>query len=157
MKSWLKIFLPEDEYKERQMLFFLAEAAVLQVILIIVLIAVDQLFIPLSSKFLLICCLAFLLFYVGLRYILSGIEYTDISTEKDYKAQVKILKIKSLGFIVIYLILAVIFEVVGWVSLFDSRKEQVDFFIILALAGVFMFVTQYISLRKSYLKNKELM
>ena len=157
MKSWLKIFLPKDEYKERQMLFFLAEAAVLQVILIIILIAVDQLFTPLTSKFLLICCLAFLLFYVGLRYILSGIEYTDISTEKDYKAQVKILKIKSLGFIVIYLILAVIFEVVGWVSLFDSRKEQVDFFIILALAGVLMFVMPYISLRKSYLKNKELM
>ena len=157
MKSWLKIFLPDDEYKERQMLFFLAEAAVLQVILIIVLMAVDQLFIPLTSKFMLICCLAGILFYVGLRYILSGIEYTDISTEKDYKEQVKILKIKSLGFIVIYIILAVIFEVLGWVSLFDSRNEQVEFFIILALAGVFIFVTQYISLRRSYLKNKELM
>ena len=35
MKTWLTIFLPDDEYKERQMLHFLAEAAVLQVILLI--------------------------------------------------------------------------------------------------------------------------
>lgn len=157
MKSWLKILLPDDEYKERQMLFFLAEAAVLQVILIIVLIAVDQLFIPLTSEFILICCLALILFYVGLRYILSGIEFTNISTEKDYKAEVKVLKTKSLGFVVIYFILTVIFEVLGWVSFFGSGKEQVDFFIFLALAGVLMFVIQYISLRKSYKKNKELM
>ena len=157
MKTWLKIFLPNDEYKERQMLIFLAEAAVLQVILILVFMAIDQLFIPLTSMFMLICCIFGILFYVGARYTLSGIEYTDICTEKEYKAQVKILKIKSVGFVVIYCIVAIVFEVFDWVSYFDTPSDRIDFLVVLALAGIFLFVTQYISLRKSYLKNKELM
>ena len=157
MKTWLKIFLPNDEYKERQMLIFLAEAAVLQVILILVLMATDQLFLPLTSMLMLICCIFVIVFYVGARYTLSGIEYTDICTEKEYKAQVKILKTKSVGFVVIYFIVAIIFEVFEWVSFFETRSDRIDFFVALALAGLFLFVTQYISLRKSYLKNKELM
>ena len=156
MKTWLKIFLPNDEYKERQMLIFLAEATVLQVILILVLMAINQLFIPLTSMFMLICCIFVIVFYVGARYTLSGIEYTDICTEKEYKAQIKKIKTQSVSFVVIYFILAIILEVFEWVSFFETRSERIDFFVVLALAGIFLFVTQYISLRKSYLKNKEL-
>ncbi|MER1999022.1 MAG: hypothetical protein ABS882_04540 [Lysinibacillus sp.] len=80
MNSWLKIFLPNDEYKERQMLFFLAEASVLQVIVILVLMFVSKLLVPLSLSFALIICLASVIFYVGIRYIFSGIEYTDVDS-----------------------------------------------------------------------------
>ena len=157
MKSWLKIFLPQDEYKERQMLNFLAEAAVLQVILIVVLMIINQLFVPMSSKFLLTICVFSMILYVGVRYIFSGIEYTDISTEKEYKKQVKLLRIKSIGFAAIFFILAVFFNLLGSVSFFDNREDQLDFFIVLAIAVVFLFGTQYISLRRSYMKNKDLM
>ena len=157
MKSWLKIFLPQDEYKERQMLNFLAEAAVLQVILILVLMIINQLFVPMSSKFLLTICVFSIILYVGVRYIFSGIEYTDISTEKEYKKQVKLLRIKSIGFAAIFFVLAVFFNLLGSVSFFDNREDQLDFFIVLAIAVVFLFGTQYISLRRSYMKNKDLM
>ena len=157
MKSWLKIFLPQDEYKERQMLNFLAEAAVLQVILILALMIINQLFVPMSSKFLLTICVFSIILYVGVRYIFSGIEYTDISTEKEYKKQVKLLRVKSIGFAAIFFILAVFFNLLGSVSFFDNREDQLDFFIVLAIAAVFLFGTQYISLRRSYMKNKDLM
>lgn len=35
MKSWITYFLPDDEYKEKQILFFITEAAILQIISII--------------------------------------------------------------------------------------------------------------------------
>ena len=105
MKSWLKIFLPQDEYKERQMLIFLAEAAVLQVILILALMIISQLFFPMPSKLMLIICVFSIILYVGVRYIFSGIEYTDISTEKEYKKQVNLLRVKSIGFAAIFFIL----------------------------------------------------
>jgi len=157
MKSWLKIFLPQDEYKERQMLIFLAEAAVLQVILILALMIISQLFFPMPSKLMLIICVFSIILYVGVRYIFSGIEYTDISTEKEYKKQVNLLRVKSIGFAAIFFILAVFFNLLGSVSFFDNREDQLDFFIVLAIAAVFLFGTQYISLRKSYMKNKDLM
>ena len=157
MKTWLKIFLPQDEYKERQMLIFLAEAAVLQVIVVLALMMISQLFFPMTSKLMLIICLFSIILYVGIRYIFSGIEYTDISTEKEYKKQVKLLRVKSLAFAVIYFILALFFNLFESFSFFDTREDQVDFFIVLAIAVVFLFGTQYISLRKSYMRNKDLM
>ena len=156
MKSWLKFFLPEDEYKERQMLIFLAEAAVMQVVLIFVLMFISQSFIPMSSMFMLTICLFSTILYVGMRYILSGIEYTDIDTEEAYKKQVKLLRVQSVKFVIIYLILAVILGVFEMVSYFESRENKVEFFSLLAIMGVILFVPQYISLRKSYLKNKDL-
>ena len=97
-----------------------------------------------------------IIFYVSARYIFSGIEYTDIDTEEAYKKQVKSLRIQSVKFVIIYFILAVIFGVFEIVSFFENPVNKVDFFALLALIGVFSFVTQYISLRKSYLKNKDL-
>ena len=156
MKSWLTIFLPQDEYKERQMLIFLAEAAVMQVVLILVLMSISQLLIPMTSGFMLVICLFSIILYVGGRYILSGIEYTDINTEEEYKTQVKVLRVKSIGFVIIYFILAVIFGVFEMVPFFDSQRDLLEFFVFLAISGVFLFVLEYISLRKSYLKNKDL-
>ena len=156
MKSWLKFFLPVDEYKERQILFFLAEAAVIQVVLVLVLMIINQWVISISAMFMLVICLFSIILYVGVRYILSGIEYTEITTEQAYKKQVKVLRVKSFGFVVIYLILAVILGVFEMGTFFENREHTIDFFIFLAIAGVFLFLTDYISLRKSYLKNKDL-
>ncbi|MEK4231337.1 hypothetical protein [Solibacillus sp. FSL H8-0538] len=157
MKTWLKTFLPQDEYKERQMLTFLAEAAVIQVVLILALMMISQLLFSMTSKLMLVICLFSIILYVGGRYIFSGSEYTDISTEKEYKKQVKLLRVKSIGFAAIYFILGVFFNLFGSVSFFDSRENQLEFLIVLAIAGVFLFGTQYISLRSSYMKNKDLM
>lgn len=157
MKTWLKIFLPKDEYKERQMLVFLAEAAVLQVILVLALLIINAVIVPMTPKLIFVVCLFSIILYAGGRYIFSGIEYTDISTEKEYKKQVKILRIKSLGFVAIYFISGILFNLFGVFTFFEGREERIEFFGVLALSGIFLFVTQFISLRKSYMKNKDLM
>ena len=114
MKTWLSIFLPKDEYKERQMLIFLAEAAVIQVVLVLVLFGISQLFLPLPSKLMLVICLFSIILYAGIRYIFSGIEYTDISTEKEYKKQMKALRGKSIGFAIIYVVLGLMLHLLGF-------------------------------------------
>ena len=157
MKTWLSIFLPKDEYKERQMLIFLAEAAVAQVILVLVLFMISQVFLPLPSKFILVICLFSIIIYTGIRYIFSGIEYTEISTEKEYKNQIKALRGKSIGFLAMYVVLCVMFELTGLVSFFEGSMNTLDFFIVSIIAAVLLFGTQYVSLRKSYLKNRDLM
>ena len=157
MKTWLSIFLPKDEYKERQMLLFLAEAAVAQVVLVLVLFMISQLFLPLPSKFILVICLFSIIIYTGIRYIFSGIEYTEISTEKEYKNQIKALRGKSIGFLAMYVVLGVMFELTGLVSFFKGSMNTLDFFIVSIIAAVLLFGTQYVSLRKSYLKNRDLM
>ena len=123
MKTWIKIFLPDDEYKERQMLIFLAEAAVLQAVLILVLMMISQLFFPMSSKLMLVICLFSIILYVGIRYIFSGIEYTDISTEKEYKKNVKVLRVKSIGFFAISIIVGIFTFI--WGMYIDMKRNQV--------------------------------
>lgn len=157
MKTWLSIFLPKDEYKERQMLVFLAEAAVLQVILVLALLIINAVIVPMTTKFIFVICLYSIILYAGGRYIFSGIEYTEITTEKEYKNQVKILQIKSIGFFAVYLILAILLNLFGVYAFFEGRVERIEFFGVLALAAIFLFVTQFISLRNSYMKNKDLM
>lgn len=154
MKTWLSIFLPNDEYKERQMLIFMAEAAVIQVVIALVLLIITQLFLPLPSKFILVICIFSIILYAGIRYIFSGIEYTDISTENEYKKQVKVLRGKSIGFAVLYVVLSFMFQLFGF---FEGSVNILDFFIVSVISAVFLFGTQYISLRKSYLKNRDLM
>ena len=154
MKTWLSIFLSKDEYKERQMLIFLAEAAVAQVVLALVLFFISQLFMPLPSKLILVICIFSIILYAGIRYIFSGIEYTDISTEKEYQKQVKALRGKSIRFAIIYIVLGVMFQLFGF---FDGSINTLDFFIVSVISALFLFGMQYLSLRKSYLKNRDLL
>ena len=153
MKSWLKMFLPSDEYKERQMLFFLAEAAVLQIIVILCLLFVSEMIVPLHASFALIICIATLIFYVGLRYIFSGIEYTDVVTEVEYEQQLKVLRIKSVGFVGIFILVGLLFSVF---NLFGFNEDMVEYCIVAAIGGLFLFATQFISLKRSYEKNKDI-
>lgn len=132
-------------------------AAVVQVILVIALLIVNQLFLPMTSKIILVICLFSIIIYVGARYIFSGIEYTDVSTKSEYKQQLKKLRVQSIGFVAIFIVLTVVFEVAGITSFFDGSVETMEFFVVLAISGVFLFGTQYVSLRKSFAKNRELM
>ena len=109
-----------------------------------------------SSKWMLIICLFSIVLYVVFRYILSGIEYTDITTVEAYRKQMKVLRVKSIGFVVIVFVVTVIMEVFEIVSFFDSKENTLEFVLFFVILGVFKFLTEYISLRKSYLKNKDL-
>ena len=118
---------------------------------------VHQLLVPITPMFMLTVCIFSIILYVGGRYIFAGIEYTDICTEADYKREVKLLRVKSVGFVAISVILGIVFYLFGSVSVFESVGNRMEFFIVFAISGVLLFSTQYISLRRSYMKNQELL
>jgi len=89
--------------------------------------------------------------YVFLRYIISGMEYTDISTEQAYKRQLKVILTKSCGFVIIFNLLYLIF------ILPNSTSEWFESIAISVIGGFILFSLDYISLKKSYKKNKDLL
>src|SRR5690554_3663601 len=108
MKSWISFLLPDDEYKERKMLHFYSEGGILLFLSLIALVICNKYF-ALDVETVLLAPIALFLFYVSGRYIVSGIEYTDIATETAYKKELKVILIKTIGFVVIFMTLYLIF------------------------------------------------
>lgn len=151
MKSWISFLLPNDEYKEKKMLYFFSEGAVILFLSLIVMMICNKYF-HLDVEIVLLVAIAIFLFYVSGRYIVSGIEYTDISTERAYKKELKVISIRTIGFVVIYLVCYLIF--------INLPKNFNDWFEILSLLigiSIIWFLSSYISLKRSYKKNKELL
>lgn len=74
-----------------------------------------------------------------------------ISTEKEYKKERKIIVLKAAGFIAISLAVFSIF-----IEVPTRFEEWIETFGLLVLAGFFMFFTSYISLKRSFQRNKDL-
>ncbi|WP_026907311.1 hypothetical protein [Paucisalibacillus globulus] len=151
MKSWLAFFIPSDEYKEKRMLYFLSEGAILLLLSLVVMVICNQ-FYPMNTGLALLIPIAIFLFYVMGRYILSGIEYTDIATETAYKKEIKRILNKIGGIVVIYALLYLL--IVGFPA---NNTEWIDFIGLLLVVGVLWFFTSFISLKRSYKKNRELL
>ncbi len=150
MKSWISFLLPDDEYKERKMLYFFSEGAILLFLSLFVMLIANK-SLQLDSQTILLVAMGIFLFYVSGRYILSGIEYTDISTERAYKKELKATIMKTVGFIVIFLTSYLI--IIGVPSSLDKWLEISG---LLVSVCVVKFLSTYISLKRSYQKNKEL-
>jgi NhaP-type Na+/H+ or K+/H+ antiporter len=151
MKSWMSFLLPDDEYKERKMLYFFSEGAILLFLSLFVMLIANK-SLQLDAQTILLVAMGIFLFYVSGRYILSGIEYTDISTERAYKKELKATIMKTVGFIVIFLTIYLI--IIGVPSSLDKWLEISG---LLVSVCVVKFLSTYISLKRSYQKNKELM
>lgn len=151
MKSWITFLLPEDEYKERKMLFFFAEAGVFLFAVLSVLLVTNNYF-TFDAGTVLLLGVALFLFYITARYMFAGIEYTDVMSEKAYKKQVKVTFVRSLSFLAIFVVLYAIF-----LGIPSDRGEWLDVIGISVITAIIMFVTTYISLKRSYKKNKELL
>lgn len=153
MKSWLSFLLPDDEYREKKTLYFLSEGSVVLLLFLIGVFLINR-YIPglqLDVEFSLFIAIWIFIGYVFLRYIFSGMEYTDISTEQAYKRQLKVIMIKSCGFVIAI-------NLGGFVFLLPNSISE--WFKIIAgsvIGGLFLFFVDYISLKKSYKKNKELL
>lgn len=154
MKSWISFLLPEDEYKEKKLLYFLAEGAVILVAALLF-IFISSRYIPafqIDVEFSIFLVIALFITYVFLRYILSGIEYTDIATQSSYKKELANIFMKSGIFGCLFMTLYFISSILssntsGWI-------ETIGFGLTTAF---FWFLLSYISLKKSYNKNKELL
>ncbi|MBH0173569.1 DUF3278 domain-containing protein [Fictibacillus sp. 23RED33] len=151
MKSWMSFLLPDDEYKERKMLYFFSEGAILLFLSLFVMLIGNKSF-HLDAQTILLVAMGIFLFYVSGRYILSGIEYTDISTERAYKKELKATIMKTVGFIAIFLTIYLLF-----IGVPTSLNKWLEISGLLVSVSVVKFLSTYISLKRSYQKNKELL
>ena len=151
MKSWISFLLPNDEYKEKRMLYFFSEGGIILFLSLIIMLISNNFF-TISVEIALLLSIAIFLFYISGRYILSGIEYTDISTERSFKKEKKIILTKSSSFVVLYMLFYLI--VVDVPSNLDAWLEIIA---LLLCVGLLWFFTSCISLKRSYKKNKELL
>ncbi|MBR7798154.1 MAG: DUF3278 domain-containing protein [Bacillota bacterium] len=154
MKSWLSFLLPNDEYKEKKILYFLSEGS------IVLLIALFSIFISsryvfnfqLDIEFALFASIFIFLGYVLLRYIISGMEYTDVATEHAYKKELKHIFSRTCSFGIIYMLLYFIF-----VGIPSKQNEWGELLGLLLSICLIWFIISFISLKISYKKNKELL
>ncbi|MED4718494.1 hypothetical protein [Bacillus badius] len=151
MKSWISFLLPNDEYKEKKMLYFFSEGAIILLLSLIVMIICNKYF-NLDVETVLLAALAIFLFYVSGRYIVSGIEYTDISTERAYRKELRVIFIRTIRFVVIFMALYLIF-----INVPTRLDKWFEILGLLISISVVWFLSSYISLKRSYKKNKELL
>jgi hypothetical protein len=90
--------------------------------------------------------------YIFLRYVFSGIEYTEIFTEADYKKEKNLLLKNNLLFLFLLII--------GFTFFNGITSTFFEFVIDLVMPCIFIalikYVMELISLRWSYKKNKRI-
>ncbi|MFB1097240.1 hypothetical protein [Terribacillus sp. JSM ZJ617] len=151
-KTWIRFLLPDDEYKRRNMLVYFAEAAILQLVVMIVLLVISRFDpFPINSVLVLLWMLFGTIAYIWIRYILSGMEFAEIMTEKAYRRERKVIVIKSTSFLLVMCAGILFLYIFGMMSVPFIEGLMVPF-----IAALLLFITNYVSLRRSYQKNKEL-
>lgn len=150
MKSWISFLLPDDEYKEKKMLQFFSEGAILLFLSLIITLICSR-FISMAIDTVLLLHIGLFLVYVYGRYIVSGIEFTDIATERAYQKELKAIVVKAIGFTAIFFFL---YSIIFGLPVGPSEWFEILGFPV--VTGLTMFFTNFISLRLSYNRNKEL-
>ncbi|MBK3495778.1 DUF3278 domain-containing protein [Viridibacillus sp. YIM B01967] len=152
-KSWLLFFLPQDEFKEKKLLYFLAEALVLFILFSISFLLISRFFNFKESSGVLLTGigLSIVSIYTILRYILSGIEYTSVFSKADYKSEVKKISLQSIIFMIIFNFISILFKGAP-----QGKENWIDIIGLSILIVFFLFLMNYISLKTSYLKNKQI-
>ncbi|PAE06784.1 hypothetical protein CHI12_14355 [Terribacillus saccharophilus] len=151
-RTWIRFLLPDDEYKRRTILVYFAEAVILQLIAVLTLIVISRFdFFPMDGVIVLIGMLFGTMAYVWIRYILSGMEFAEIMTAKAYRRERKLIIIKSTSFLVIMCASIASFDVFGMMSV-----PLIEGLIVSFIAALLLFLTNYVSLKRSYWKNREL-
>ncbi|MFP7171722.1 hypothetical protein [Terribacillus sp. 7520-G] len=151
-KTWLRFLLPDDEYKRRNILVYFAEAAILQLMAILALIVISRFdFILMDGVIVLIGILFGTMAYVWIRYILSGMEFAEVMTEKAYRRERKVIVMKSMSFLVLMC------ASISVLYLFDRMTVPlIEGLIVSFIGALLLFLTNYVSLKRSYRKNREL-
>lgn len=154
MKSWISFLLPNDEYREKKILYFLSEGAIILLLFIIGGFITNRYFLDFQidlDLFLIISVFIFLA-YVFIRYLISGMEYTDVVSKQTYKKELKAILTKSFGFVVIFSLFYTIIQ--GFPR---NINEWIEILGISLIAGIILFLFNYISLKKSYKNNRDLL
>lgn len=153
-KTWIAYFLSDDEYREKRLLYFVAESVFILGILLFLYLIVDSFFVILNvpGNMMALLCLVFLSTYTLMRSTLTGIEYPEIATKAQYKVEVRSKVYGAIRFGVIFILVYLVFK-----GMPSNLSEAINIVGPATLATVFFFILTYISLRKSYSKNKDLL
>lgn len=153
INSFLNNFLPKDEYKRLGFLYFLAEAAVILLLGLIVLSIAQLFFVDLTNgiELLLLSVTFFIIIYPATRYILKGMEYGNVMDESNYRTARKKGRIQSLTSGLMFGIVLFMFK-----GFSMKAADLFEVFMMTFLFTLFFHSLTAISLRKSYKKNREL-
>src|SRR5699024_3896417 len=81
------------------------------------------------------------------RYILSGMEFTDVTSLKRYKKKLQEIRMHIATF---FILMIIYYFIIGFDSLHGG------WFFVLSL-GASIFIVRFVSLKRSYKKNRELL
>ena len=153
-KTWIANLLSKDEYREKRFLYFVAESVLILSILLFLYLIVDSFLIDLNvpGDMMALISLGFLSIYILLRFTLTGIEYPEIATKARYKEEKRSKVYGSIRFGILFIIVYGVFKGIP-----ANLQEVVNVIGPAILAAIFFFLLNYISLRKSYSKNRELL
>ncbi|RYG71965.1 hypothetical protein EU245_12130 [Lentibacillus lipolyticus] len=150
IRSFLNIFLPEDEYKRLQVLYFMAETTFLTVVILLLVGFFKYIlsFEMIDITFLVMYGPFIMMTYVYVRYILSGIEFTEVANTQTYKKRRRSIVKSAITF-------GILFAIFYFIP-FGPRKEGLEAIAFVGLIVFFYFLFDYISLKRSYKKNEDL-
>lgn len=153
-KTWIANLLSKDEYREKRFLYFVAESVFILSILFFLYLIIDSFLIDLNvaGDMMALISLGFLSIYILLRSTLTGIEYPEIATKERYKEEKRSKAYESIRFGILFIIVYGVFKGIP-----ANLQEAVNVIGPAILAAIFFFLLNYISLRKSYSKNRELL
>lgn len=156
IRSFLNVFLPEDEYKRLRILYFIAETAFLMGGLLFVGSVLNTYWLkltlePMEVTLLLVMIPMLMTGFAYCRYIFSGIEHTKVSSKQDYKKERRVSAKRAIGAGLTFFIIIFILQGIP-----TNYNEGIDL-IALPIVFAFMhFIFDIISLKRSAKKNKEL-
>lgn len=154
IRSFLNGLLPADEYKRNRIVYFLAEAAVIQSVSLISLLLLSSWFDweVFEGYGVVLFSTLFILIYTFIRYMLSGMEHVNVVTKEQLAKRQKSIVKQGLSVGFFFFVFRIIFDGIprSWNDTLDTIVPTI-FFILIYIA----FDT--ISLRRSYKKNIELL
>lgn len=154
IRSFINYLLPEDEYKRNRIVYFLAEAAVIQSVALFSIMLLSSWFKweVLEGYSLVLFGTFFILIYTFLRYMFSGMEHVNVVTKEQLAKRQKGIVKQGIGVGFFFLIFMLIFD--GMPSSVNGVMEV----ILPTVFFVLIYITiDTISLKRSYKKNIELL
>lgn len=153
-KTWIANLLPSDEYREKRLLYFIAEAVFILGTFLLSYLLIESFIVKMniSGNFIVMLSFGFLITYITLRSTLTGIEYPEVATKKDYRKVRRSKIYSSISFGIIFMFSYLLFKGIP-----SNLEELFDVLGPATLSAIFFFILNYVSLKKSYNKNKNLL
>jgi hypothetical protein len=152
IKSFFLSRISNDEYVDKKKLQFRLEALYIIIILLAINVLIGVLTGDYSEHVILSAgILFFFVIYTLLRSIFTGLEYPEVAGKRAYKTKRHEVLVYAGVAGIIFLVINI-----GDKLFFNTDKSWVDIIVISIIFIMVFFVLNYISVRMSYQKNKDI-